>query len=98
MVLTPVSCYYMTSFNYGRKTAKDVGFTCRCHLSDIMPDSIFYDSMGCGTNSIFYDSMGWGITFFSFFFCMDDNYCLPQHQIGAFSCLTIITPMDLKKP
>ena len=49
MVLTPVSCYYMTSFNYGGKKARDVGLTCRCHLSNIMPDSIFYD-------------MGWGIT------------------------------------
>ena len=59
MVLTPVSCYYMTSFNYGGKKARDVGLTCRCHLSNIMPDSIFYDSMG------------WGITcrgFFLFFF------------------------------
>ena len=57
MALTPVSCYYMTSFNYGGKETRDVGLTCRCHLSNIMPDSIFYDSMG------------WGITcpFFSFF-------------------------------
>ena len=47
-VLTPVSCYYMTSFNYGGKKARDVGLTCRCHLSNIMPDSIFYDSMGWG--------------------------------------------------
>ena len=45
-VLTPVSCYYMISFNYGGKKARDVGLTCRCHLSNIMPDSIFYDSMG----------------------------------------------------
>ena len=51
-VLTLVSWYYMTSFNYGDKTAKDVGLTC----SNIMP------------NSIFYDSMGWGKTFFFFFF------------------------------
>ena len=48
MVLTPVSCYYMTSFNYGGKKARDVGLICRCHLSNIMPDSIFYDSMGWG--------------------------------------------------
>ena len=25
MALTPVSCYYMTSFNYGGKKARDVG-------------------------------------------------------------------------
>ena len=47
MALTPVSCYYMTSFNYGGKKARDVGLTCRCHLSNIMPDSIYYDGMGC---------------------------------------------------
>ena len=35
-VLTPVSCYYMASFNYGGKKAKDVGLTCRCHLSNIV--------------------------------------------------------------
>ena len=56
MALKPVSCYYMTSFNYGGKEARDVGLTCRCHLSNIMPDSIFYDSMG------------WGITCPLFFF------------------------------
>ena len=53
MVLTPVSCYYMTSFNYGGKKARDVGLTCRCHLSNIMPDSIFYDSMGWGITCVF---------------------------------------------
>ena len=57
MTLTPVSCYYVT-FNYGAKKARDVGLTCRGHLSN-MPDSIFYDSMG------------WGITcqIFLFFVC-----------------------------
>ena len=60
MELTPVSCYYMASFNYGGTKARDVGLTCRCHLGNIMPDTIFYDSMG------------WGITcrgFFLFVFC-----------------------------
>ena len=78
MALTPVLCYYMTSFNYGGKEARDVGLTCRCHLSNIMPDSIFYDSMG------------WGITFLFFvvlLFCFfkGDNDCLPQHQRDTFS-------------
>ena len=41
------SCYYMISFNYGAKKARDIGFTCSgSHLSNIMPDSIFYNSMG----------------------------------------------------
>ena len=46
MALTLVSCYYMTLFNYGGQKERDVGLTCRCHLSNIMPDSIFYDSKG----------------------------------------------------
>ena len=87
MVLKPVSCYYMTSFNYGGMKASDVGLTCGCHLSNIMPDSIFYDSTG------------WGVTcpFFLFFF-KGDNHCLPHHKKDGFSCLIIITPVGLGKP
>ena len=89
MALTPVLCYYMKSFNYGGKKARDVGLTCRCHLSNIMPDSIFYDSMG------------WGIAcrFFCFFlfFLKGDNHCLPQHKRDGFRSLIIITPMGLGK-
>ena len=54
MGLMPVSCYYMTSFNYGGKKARGVGLTCRCHVSNIMPDSIFYDSMGWGLTCLFF--------------------------------------------
>ena len=43
----------MTSFNYGGKKARDAGLTCRCHLSNIMPDSILYDSMGWGMTQFF---------------------------------------------
>ena len=57
MVLTSVSCYYKTLCNYGGKKARDVHLTCRCHLSDIMPDSIFYDSMGWGITCLFFK--GW---------------------------------------
>ena len=53
MALTSVSCYYMTSFNYGGKEARDVGLTCRCHLSNNMSGSIFYDSMGWGITCLF---------------------------------------------
>ena len=45
MALTSVLCYYMTSFNYGEKKARDAGLTCRYYLSNIIPDSTFYDSM-----------------------------------------------------
>ena len=96
MALTPVPCYCMTSFSYGGKKVRDVGLTCRSHLSNIMPDSIFYDSMG------------WGITcrFFSYFFFLflfllfskGDNYFLPQLKRDGFSCFINTTSMDLGKP
>ena len=38
-VLKPVLYFHMKSFNYGAKD--DVDPTCRCHQSNIMPDSIF---------------------------------------------------------
>ena len=47
-VLKPVSCDHVTSFNYDDKKARDVGLTCWCHLSNIMPDSIFHESMTQG--------------------------------------------------
>ena len=40
--LTPVSCYYMTSFNYGGKEARNVGLTCRCHLQDVFFFKFFF--------------------------------------------------------
>ena len=85
IVLTPASCNYITSFNYGGKKARDGGLTCRCHLSNIM------------TGSIFNESMGWGITC-PFLFFKGDNHCLPQHKRDGFSSLIIITPMALGKP
>ena len=79
-VLTPVSCYYMTLFNYGGKKARDVGLTCRCHLSNIMPDSIFYDNMGLGMTQLLFLLL---LFFFFFvvvvFFLRGGNLCLPQH-------------------
>ena len=61
-VLTSVACYYVTSFNYVGKKARDVGLTCRCYLSNIMPDSIFYNSMGWEVTVFFY--------VFVFFVCL----------------------------
>ena len=43
LVLTPVFVFHLTSFNYDGKGAKDEGLTCRCHLSNIIPDNIFND-------------------------------------------------------
>ena len=45
MVLNLVSCDQVTSFSYDGKKARDVGLTCSCNLGNIMPDSIFYQSM-----------------------------------------------------
>ena len=62
-----------------------VGLTCRCNLSNIMPDSISYDSMG------------WGITCFVLFCFKGDNHCVPQHTKDGFCCLIILTTMGLGK-
>ena len=70
----------MTSFNYGGKKARDVSLTCRCHLSNIMPDSMFYDRLK------------WGMTqFFLFFFLRGGIRCLPQHKRNGFSPISITT-------
>ena len=64
--------------------SRDVGVTCRYHLSNIVPYSIFCDSMGWGTTFPFFDK--------------SDSHCLPQHKKDGFSCLIIITLMALGKP
>ena len=87
-VLTPVSGFYMTSFNYRGKKERDVGLTCRYHLRNVMLDSIFYDSMG------------WGMTqllLLLLFFLRGGNRCLPQHRGDRFSLITI-TPVGMGKP
>ena len=35
----------LAPFNYDGKEARDVGLTCRCHLNNILPGSIFRSSM-----------------------------------------------------
>ena len=40
---TNVVAFHFTSINYNSKGARDVGLTCRCHLSNIMPDTISND-------------------------------------------------------
>ena len=75
-VLAPVPCCYMTWFNYGGKKARNVVLTYRCHLSNIMPGSTFYDSMG------------WGMTQSLFPFLKCDNRRLPQYRRDEFSLIT----------
>ena len=42
MVLSPASCYYKTSFNYGGNKARDVGLTRTYHLSNVISDTLFF--------------------------------------------------------
>ena len=44
----------MTSFVYDDKKARDVGLTCSCHLSNIIPDSIFHESIRQGITCFFF--------------------------------------------
>ena len=63
---------------------RDIGLTCICLLSNIIPDSIFYDNMG------------WrGGTFaFFFFFWRGRNHCLSQPRKDGLSLIT----MGMDKP
>ena len=56
----------MTSFNYDENDARTVGLTNRCHLSRMMPDGIFYESMGGGVAQLF--------------FRKSDKHRFPQHK------------------
>ena len=42
----PVSYNYMASLAYGGKKARNVGLTCRCHMSNTMPGIIAHECMG----------------------------------------------------
>ena len=50
----PLSCNYLTLFNYGGKKAKDVILTSGCFLASIMPDSVFDESMKLGIKFILF--------------------------------------------
>ena len=40
--------FHLTSFNCDSKGARDVGLTCKCHLSNIMPDKSSASTAYCG--------------------------------------------------
>ena len=61
----------MLLINHGGKKAIDVVFTYICHLNNIMPDSIFYDSIEWGINCFF----------------KGDNHCFPQRKRIGFSLI-----------
>ena len=84
MVLKPVSCDHMTSFNYDGKKARDVGLTCSYHLSNIVPNSIFHESMRLGITCVFV-----------WIFLQYDT-CFPQDKRDGISFITI-TSMGVGK-
>ena len=92
-VLKPVSCDHVTSFNYDDKKARDVGLTCWCHLSNIMPDSIFHESMReritCSFLYLF-------VVCFFFFFFAGWYFCFSQDERDGISFITI-TSMGVGK-
>ena len=79
-VLRSVSCDHKISFNYDGKKARDVGLTCWCHLSNIMPDSI-----------IFHESMRQGIiVFLCCCFLAGWYFCFLQGESDGISFITLI--------
>ena len=42
-MLKPDFVFHLTPFDYDAKGADSVDLTCKCHLSDVMSDSIFND-------------------------------------------------------
>ena len=72
----------MASFKYGGKKARDVGLTCRCHLSNVMPGSIFYDSMG------------WGMTQFLFLCCCSFVFYKSFFTVVVIAVFLSIEEMD----
>ena len=86
----------MTSFDYGGKKARDEGLACRCHLSNIMPDSIFHDSMGWGMTQLLLLLL-FLLLLLLLFFLKGGNRCLPQYRRDGFSLITI-KPVGMGKP
>ena len=57
-MLMPFLCDYVTSFNYDGQKARDVGFSCRSPLANLIPDDISHEKMGqditCFVVSVFF--------------------------------------------
>ena len=68
-VLKPVSSVYVTLLNYDGKKTRDVGFTWRCHLTNVIPESIFHERMIQGITCFVFVFVVW----FCFVCC---NCCL----------------------
>ena len=91
-VLTPVLCFHTTSFNYGAKVVRDVDPTCRCHQSNIMPDSIFSvnnaQCVTCGYACCYCIVI---FLFFRFFYCF---FCVCK-CVSVCVCLGVISGLLL---
>lgn len=58
--LTPTLYFCMTSSKYSAKKERNVDLPFRCHLSSVMPDSIFYDSLWWDNLFLFFNNNGHG--------------------------------------
>ena len=75
-MLTSVLCFHMTSFNYGAKGVRDVDHACKCHQSNIIPDSIFSVNIArCVTCllAFFFGLCGYKVVIFSAVFFRRDR-------------------------
>lgn len=81
----------MTSFNNGDNEARDIDLTFRCHVNNIVPDSIFYDSMvQCWCLLSVYNFITYNFAIFCF--C----YCFLFEVVKTIDF--IVTPMGAGKP
>ena len=60
----------MTSFNFDSKKARNVGLTCRYHMSNKMRGSIFQESTGLGLTCFLLFLLCFFLFFALFFFCL----------------------------
>ena len=84
--------YCMTLFNYSGKKARDEGFTFRWHLSNIMPDSIFYGSIFQGITCLFvclFVSFVCLLIRLLFFSSWGGNHCFSQMRRDEYSLLQV---------
>ena len=87
IILTSVSYDYATFFNNDCKKARDAGLSCRCHLSNIMPDSILHECMG--QRYLFCCLVCFLVIAVWFLFFYGWYLCFPQSERDVISFITI---------
>ena len=85
-------CFHMIFFNYGAKGKRDAGPACRCHQSNIMPDSIFSVNIALCVTCLF-------VFCFAFFMCvLRGDILAPFIQRDRMHSFISITLMGFEKP